>query len=108
MMARSARGSNSKAGYIDARPQSRQIDESSCDARPDHVSDHGRCATSYHAELTDFLMWRTQARRDDRTPPRGFRLARSNTQSDTNGMPGTMTATRARTALTIPTIAMSR
>ena len=24
-------------GYIDARPQSRQIDETSCDARPDHT-----------------------------------------------------------------------
>src|SRR5262249_49157658 len=28
----------SEAGYIDARPQSRQIDETSCDARPDHTS----------------------------------------------------------------------
>jgi hypothetical protein len=27
----------SEAGYIDARPQSRQIDETSCDARPDHT-----------------------------------------------------------------------
>jgi hypothetical protein len=26
-----------EAGYIDARPQSRQIDETSCDARPDHT-----------------------------------------------------------------------
>src|SRR5215467_6547925 len=28
----------SEAGYIDARPQSRQIDETSCDARPDHTN----------------------------------------------------------------------
>src|SRR6266446_6149589 len=27
----------SEAGYIDARPQSRQIDETPCDARPDHT-----------------------------------------------------------------------
>jgi hypothetical protein len=27
-----------EAGYIDARPQRRQIDENSCDARPDHTS----------------------------------------------------------------------
>src|SRR5215470_14043204 len=27
----------SETGYIDARPQSRQIDETSCDARPDHT-----------------------------------------------------------------------
>src|SRR5262252_8909905 len=27
----------SEAGYIDARPQSRQIDETSCNARPDHT-----------------------------------------------------------------------
>src|SRR5262249_12730114 len=33
----------SEAGYIDARPQSRQIDETSCDARPDHTS--GSCST---------------------------------------------------------------
>ena len=28
----------SEAGYIDARPQSRQTDETSCDARPDHTN----------------------------------------------------------------------
>jgi hypothetical protein len=33
MMARSTNRSQSEAGYIDARPQSRQIDETSCDAR---------------------------------------------------------------------------
>jgi hypothetical protein len=27
----------SEAGYIDARPKSRQIDQTSCDARPDHT-----------------------------------------------------------------------
>jgi hypothetical protein len=27
----------SEAGYVDARPQSRQIDETSSDARPDHT-----------------------------------------------------------------------
>jgi hypothetical protein len=30
-----------KAGYIDARPYVRQIDEISCDARPDHTSGSG-------------------------------------------------------------------
>jgi len=29
--------SKSEAGYIDARPQSRQIDETSCDPRPSHT-----------------------------------------------------------------------
>src|SRR5215831_10411950 len=37
MMARSTNRSKSEAGYIDARPQSPQIDETSCDARPDHT-----------------------------------------------------------------------
>jgi hypothetical protein len=31
----------SEAGYIDARPKSRQIDETSCDARPDHTIGSG-------------------------------------------------------------------
>ena len=40
MMARSTKPLQSEAGYIDARPQSRQIDETSCDARPDHTYGH--------------------------------------------------------------------
>src|SRR5215831_14141014 len=43
----------SEAGYIDARPQSRQIDETSCDARPDHTS--GSSSTVVHDRPDDSL-----------------------------------------------------
>ena len=61
MMARSTKPLQSEAGYIDARPQSRQIDEISCDARPDHTlgqtrSRRHRLARQQH--LNDRTRWR--------------------------------------------------
>jgi Asp-tRNA(Asn)/Glu-tRNA(Gln) amidotransferase A subunit family amidase len=44
----------SEAGYIDARPQRRQIDEFSCDARPDHTS-------GSDSALPSALRWRSRA-----------------------------------------------
>src|SRR5262245_28647355 len=49
MMARSTT-LQSEAGYIDARPQSRQIDETSCDARPDHTLGSSSSVTTYRGD----------------------------------------------------------
>ena len=42
----------SEAGYIDARPQCRQIDKTSCDARPDHTNGSVRWGPSPHRTIS--------------------------------------------------------
>ena len=74
MMVGSHNELQSETGYIDARPHIRQIEETSCNARPDHTlgsnpdrGGRGRRATSFRSVPETGRKFRASVRRSETT-----------------------------------------